>query len=104
MKIQIKDIKCGDVFYAVKIDGEFPLFNKFIALSHPTAKQVKVKKYKNGYSTTIQSRWYILFNDYQSAKNYWIENYLNTEITKTMEHVVYLQDQVTKLNSQDDLE
>lgn len=53
MQIQIKDIKCGDVFYAVKIDGEFPLFNKFIALSHPTAKQVKVKKYKNGYSALL---------------------------------------------------
>lgn len=84
MQITCADIEAGQIFYATKIVGEFHEFGKFQALS-PTAKQVKAIKtiYKDSgvnYAQSLRSADWCFFTDFESAREYWIENKLNRDV------------------------
>lgn len=84
MQITCGDIQVGQIFYGTKTSGDFHEFVKFKALT-VTAKQVKAKHqmhsvFGSEYSRTLRSADWCFFNDFESAREYWIANKLSKDV------------------------
>lgn len=87
MEVQIKDLKVGQVFYAVTVNCEFPTISKLTA-EKVTAKQVIANPFISQLSgkQTLRSTSRF-FTDFQSAQEVWVTSKLDVDVRKAEERL-----------------
>ncbi|EMV1743500.1 hypothetical protein AABV93_001785 [Enterobacter hormaechei] len=107
MQITCGDIQVGQVFYGTKTTGDFHEIVKLKALT-VTAKQVKAKHQRHRvfgseYTRTLRSADWCFFNDFESAREYWIANKLSKDVDDAERRLARCKALIDEINKKTDI-